>query len=100
MGIIKKLIIPVIVIVLLFIGYTMFLKEEGGLGLVTSTLSSDKNVEDILGAEITKSLNQISSINLDGAVIFDNPIYKSLVDRTQDLPKEDVGRNNPFAPLP
>ncbi|MFT5180057.1 MAG: hypothetical protein ACI9GH_000287 [Candidatus Paceibacteria bacterium] len=95
---IKKIIIPVVVVVILFFGYTIFLKEEDGLGLVSSSLTSDKSAEDILGAEISGALNNVNSIDLDSG-IFESSTYRSLVDRSQEIPKEPVGRINPFAPL-
>lgn len=95
---VKKIIIPIIVIALLFLGYTMFLKKDDGLGLVTSSLSSDKSAEEILGNDISRALSKVNSIKLE-TDIFESRAYRSLVDRSQEIPPEPLGRTNPFAPL-
>lgn len=89
----KKIIIPVVVAALLFAGYNFFLKGDGADSLLkVSSVSSD----DALGTEIIKAINQISTLKLDRS-IFDDPIFGTLVDRSEPISPEKSGRDNPFA---
>ncbi len=96
----KKLIITIIVIVGLFLAYSIFfggnLEREGLLRSSVSTTSQTST--DILGEEIIRAINQISSLKLDDSV-FDNPVFRRLVDRSERIEPEDPGRDNPFAPI-
>lgn len=89
----KKIIIPVVVVALLFAGYNFFLKGDSSDELLkVSAVSSD----DALGTEIIKAINQISTLKLDRS-IFDDPIFSTLVDRSEPISPEKSGRDNPFA---
>lgn len=52
-----------------------------------------------VGARVLSLLNQISSLKID-ASIFDSASYQSLVDYTIAIPEQNIGRPNPFAPIP
>lgn len=54
---------------------------------------------EIAGARVLALLNQISSLKIDVS-IFSDPVYKSLVDYSIEIPEQKIGRVNPFAPLP
>lgn len=89
----KKIIIPIVIAAVLFAGYNFFLKGETSDDLLkVSTVSSD----DALGTEIIKAINQISTLKLDRS-IFDDPIFGTLVDRSEPISPEKSGRDNPFA---
>lgn len=91
----KKIIIPLIVIVVAFVLYTVFIKKDDP----TSLLKKESPTSgDVLGAEIVKAINQISTLKLDRS-IFSDPIFKTLIDRSELLNPEPVGRVNPFAPI-
>lgn len=91
----KKIIVPVIIAALLYAGYNFFLKGDSSADLLTvSTVSSD----DALGTEIIKAINQISTLKLDRS-IFDDPIFSTLVDRSEQINPEKSGRDNPFAAI-
>lgn len=51
-----------------------------------------------VGDDILVLLGQIESLNID-ASIFQNPVYLSLTDFTVPIPKQNIGRVNPFAPF-
>jgi hypothetical protein len=51
-----------------------------------------------LVAEITATIYQIDRLQLDPS-IFNSPAFRTLQDRTQTIPQEVPGRQNPFAPL-
>lgn len=53
---------------------------------------------DAQAAKITANIYRISKIQLDTS-LFQDPAYLSLVDRSQAIPVEPVGRPDPFAPL-
>lgn len=92
----KKWIIIGLVIIAAFILYTVFYPKGGDDELLTS--SARKTPAEIVGVEIISALNQIESLKLDRS-IFDNPIYQSLKDRSQEIPPEPVGKPNPFDPI-
>lgn len=94
----KKIIITLIIILILFVVYAVFIKKDptaesmiGGTGSV----SSDAQV---LGSQISQALVRIEQIKLDRG-IFDNNIYKTLTDRSEIIEEEPIGRSNPFAPI-
>lgn len=69
----------------------------------TSSLTSvgtdgSANAQEV-GARVINILNQINSLKIDGE-IFSDPAYMTLVDYTITVPEQNVGRPNPFAPLP
>lgn len=90
----KKIIITVVVLIAIFFGYNTFFVSDGPDTLLTSTGATDST--SLLGADIIKAINQIDSLELDRNV-FDDPVYRSLVYRGEDINPEPVGRNNPFA---
>ncbi len=64
------------------------LDQQGAIGDVDS---------QIIGARVLSILNQINSIKID-KTIFDDPLYKILLDHTVEIPPQNVGRVNPFDP--
>ena len=92
----KKWIIIAAVIIASFILYTILSPKGGNDELLNSTVS--KTSAEIVGVEIISALNQIESLKLDRS-IFDNPVYQSLKDRSQEIPPEPVGKPNPFSPI-
>lgn len=68
-----------------------------------SSLEAEVSVESTealeKSARILSLLNQINSLKID-ASIFESAVYKTLVDYTITIPEQDVGRPNPFAPIP
>jgi hypothetical protein len=63
------------------------------VGAARSSTSTDSLV-----AEITSTIYQIDRLRLDPA-IFNSATFRVLQDRTQVIPPEVPGRENPFAPL-
>jgi hypothetical protein len=99
----KKIIIAIVVLGILFVLYSAFLKPDPGTetlvsgreGIAGSLASQDAQV---IGSQISQALLKIEQITLERA-IFDNPIFSSLEDRSQPIIDEPIGRTNPFAPL-
>jgi hypothetical protein len=95
----KKIIIAVVVIGLLFVAYTVYLKPQDGTGpFVKSNVSSDQQSStQILGADINKAIEEIDSLDLDRS-IFDHWILLRLVDHSRKINPQPNRRDNPFAP--
>jgi TolA-binding protein len=98
----KKISITLLALGALFILYAILkpspdkVSLTDGLSAPKGSLSSAEAQE--LGNQITQALIQIKQISLDTS-IFDDEIYKSLKDRSQQISEEPIGRPNPFAPL-
>ena len=93
----KKIIIGIVVTLVLFFLYTIFFAEEPqGETLLVSSSESIQN--QIVGNEIVAALNQIQRLKLSRD-IFEDPVFKSLVDRSIPIPAEPVGKSNPFSPI-
>jgi hypothetical protein len=93
----KKIIIIIAIAIVGFFIYSFFFgtpKDDSLLSSVSNTPSG----ADVIGSEIIQALNQIETLELDRA-IFEDPVYRSLVDRSQPIPAEPLGRENPFAPI-
>jgi hypothetical protein len=93
----KNIIILVVVIIAGYFAYQQFSGANLSGSASLSTVQRSSNT-DVLGAEIIKAINQIDSLDLDRSV-FDDPIFQTLVDRSQELREQPVSRSNPFAPI-
>jgi hypothetical protein len=94
----KKIIVMILGTVLLFIVYAVFIKKDPVNTELINTgegLSSDAR---LLGNQISQALLRIEQIKLDKS-IFTNAIYQTLVDRSEPITEEPIGRANPFAPI-
>jgi hypothetical protein len=92
----KKIIIIVLAAVVLFIVYAVFIKKDPTTPALINTgegLSADAQV---LGNQISQALLRIEQIKLDKG-IFTNNIYRTLIDRSEPISEEPIGRANPFA---
>lgn len=100
----KTTLIIIIVIVILAVGYYFYTSGDSAStvdpnsSLVTMQ-DPNFNETQVVGARVLSLLNQISSLKID-ASLFEGATYKSLVDYTISIPEQNVGRPNPFAPLP
>lgn len=107
----KTYLIVIAVIIVIGIAYYFYssgnktAKEAVSTGGVNSlsTVGVDGTTNAAAGAEVGADvltlLNKINSLRID-ASIFASPSYQSLVDFSVEIPTENVGRPNPFAPLP
>lgn len=97
----KKIILTVLIIGILFIVYALFIKKDPTQeNLVSDGVSDIQSSAEaqILGSQIAQALLRIEKIKLDKS-IFSSEIYKSLQDRSQPIIEEPIGRPDPFAPL-
>jgi hypothetical protein len=65
---------------------------------VTGLLQANGDTPDV-SAQVTALFNQIQSLQID-ATLFKDPGYLTLRDYSVKIPVLNVGRVNPFAPLP
>ena len=99
----KKIIIAIVVLGILFVLYSAFLKPDPKADTLVTGRSPvagkpvDQNSQAI-SSQISQALLKIEQIKLDRS-IFDNKIFTSLEDRSEEIVDEPVGRTNPFAPL-
>lgn len=85
------------VLIAAYIFYSYFFSSESNQDeLLVSSAQRDPAV--IVGNEIIAALNQIESLRLSRD-IFEDPVYRSLIDRSEPIPEEPVGKTNPFAPI-
>lgn len=59
---------------------------------------SQDPVEAIIGRDLLSALEKMQSVKLD-VTFFNEPAYKSLQDTTVEVPKQPIGRRDPFASL-
>jgi len=91
----KKIITIIIVLILAFIAYSFWQKDDPADS--ESLVRTQPTNIDVLGQDIIRVLNRIDDIDLDRSV-FEDPVYKSLIDSSRPILPEPVGRNNPFLP--
>ncbi|MEI8327937.1 MAG: hypothetical protein WCG02_02260 [Candidatus Taylorbacteria bacterium] len=94
----KTIIIIAAIIIVAIIGYFYYM---GGQTVSSSTLEISKDTTDaqVAGQRVLGLLNQIRQLRID-TKLFEDPMYRTLMDYTVDVPPQEVGRLNPFAPIP
>jgi len=86
-----------IIIIVAIVGYFYL---SGSSAPASSTLvQSSGSDSEAVGAQVLTLLNQIQSLKIDTS-IFSDPGFLTLRDYSVAIPPENVGRANPFAPLP
>jgi len=94
----KKSTIIVLIIVLLAAGAYFYF--TGGTSTEDSALQVQRNPEvEVRAARVLTLLTQIRDLEINPA-IFKSVEYQTLRDYTVIIPPQDVGRLNPFAPIP
>ncbi|MFA6404840.1 MAG: hypothetical protein WCW03_02465 [Candidatus Paceibacterota bacterium] len=83
------------IIIIAIIVYFMFF--SGTPDIEDQTMLQMTNAEET-GMDVLSLLNQIQSLRIDSE-FFDSTVYKSLQDYSVAIPTQDVGRDNPFAPI-
>lgn len=93
----KPLIIVIAIVVIAALGYFYY---SGSTPSTSGTLISSANANDqAVGAQVLGILNQVKTLRIDTA-LFSDPGYQTLRDHTVPIPPQNVGRTNPFAPIP
>ncbi len=96
-NLLKNLLIALGLAILLFVGYTLFFKQDESLTGVETTgkFSAEAALET---QQLLATTNELKLLNIDGS-IFSDPLFASLRDFRVDLGTEPSGRPNPFSPL-
>lgn len=89
----KNIVLVLVLVVLAVAGYFIFFRS--GEEPLTTTESSTASVGGQLVAELNR-LTQLKNINGN---IFNDEVFTSLVDVTQPITPQPLGRANPFLPL-
>jgi hypothetical protein len=89
----------ILLIILVLGGFIYFYVTGDNASTSSSLLGSGSTVaSDNAAAEVLALLKQIQSLEID-AKIFEMPVYKTLQDYSVEVPPQNVGRPNPFAPI-
>ncbi len=94
-------IIIFVVIALVAIGAYLYMKGTPDDSSISSLSQADtitSMAAQSEGSEVLVLLNQISSLRIN-TDIFNNIVYKTLIDYTVEIPPQNIGRPNPFAPI-
>jgi hypothetical protein len=83
------------IVALIVLGIWAYMTYFGGEG--SATLSSGAQVSP-LSQDILATLSNLHTIKLD-STIFSDPLFTSLTDYGVEIPPQNAGRPNPFAPL-
>ncbi len=90
-----------IIVIIILVALLAYFYYEGNAPVSNSSLETTAASADAqaVGGRVLSLLNQIRSLKIDTSV-FKDPSYQTLRDYSVQIPQEDVGRPNPFAPLP
>lgn len=90
-----------IIIAILVVLSVIYFYISGGSAPSNSSLveSGATPQASVASGRILNLLNQIKSLNIDVS-IFKDEAYRTLVDYSVAIPSVNVGRPNPFAPIP
>ena len=91
----KNIFLIGVIVVLAFIGFTVFTREDDDAALTSTTQEASAL---IAGRELLAILIELKAIDLDDS-IFEDPVFRSLEDFSQELIPQPTGRRNPFAPI-
>jgi hypothetical protein len=80
--------------VVLWLGYILFLKDDSPVLTEDPTLTAA--IQD--GQEFLARIQELDQMQLDGTILHDVR-FESLTDFTLEPTSEEVGRDNPFAPI-
>jgi hypothetical protein len=93
-NLLKNLLIALGLAVILFVGYVVFMRDDGETTIDPQSFSPEAQQET---QELLATLNELKSFNVEGR-IFTDPLFLSLRDFRIDPGTEPEGRSNPFAP--
>jgi hypothetical protein len=94
----KNIIYIIIVVAVLATIYFYYNGRNPSTSSETLSVETSREEEVIIN-RIMSLLGQINSLNID-ASLFASPSFQTLKDYSVQIPPVEVGRDNPFAPLP
>jgi hypothetical protein len=90
------------IIIVVSLGLYFYFKgtpSEGDLETLETSGTPEAIQAEEAANKVVAILNQIDSLKIDDS-LFSSMTYRSLVDYTITIPEQNVGRPNPFAPIP
>jgi hypothetical protein len=93
----KNIIIIIGIVLLALVVYFYYEGSRPTADTSFETVTANADAEAV-GSRVLSLLNQIRSLKID-TTVFKDPAYMSLRDYSVAIPQEDVGRENPFAPI-
>lgn len=100
-----QILIAVVVIGLLIIAYSVFFLGDEQPRTSSSARverevfdSSSSSLNRTEAQELLRTLKSLEDLNLDPR-LFSSEAFQSLIDFSRTIPKRQVGRDNPFAPI-
>ncbi len=92
----KNIMLLIALVVVAIAGYFIF---AGGDEAPPSLVEVQTGASGDIGQEIVIELNRLKALQNINTDIFRNPAFASLIDRTQVVVPQPIGRSNPFAPI-
>ena len=89
----KIIIVVFIAIIFLFVIYSVYFPSDNDASLTRANNDGEVGQQELLAL-----LASLKSIELDES-LFNTPVFKSMIDFSQKLTPEPVGRRNPFLPF-
>ena len=89
----------IVIVILVFTLVYFYMSGGSSSALDNSGTLSAGSAYGSVGSSELSLLNQVRSLKIDTA-LFKDPVFLSLQDYSVAIPTENVGRPNPFAPLP
>ncbi|MDE2041121.1 MAG: hypothetical protein KGI59_01905 [Patescibacteria group bacterium] len=86
-----------IILAVVAIGAVAYFYYQGTAAPASATL--DQSPANDVSAQVIALLQQIQSLHID-TTLFSDPAYATLRDYSVPIQSENVGRVNPFAPVP
>lgn len=88
-----------ILIVIAVVGFGYYYFSSNSTPADSNSLSSTDSTTAAAGVRVLNLLNQVQSLQIDKD-LFKDAGFKTLVDYSVTIPPVNVGRPNPFAPVP
>lgn len=91
----------IIVLGVLALGYWMFARKQGSAPLEVNDTANITKQTIVEGTDLARTIRDLSDLNraiLSSVGIFNMQSFRELKDFSVDVPKESVGRDNPFLP--
>jgi len=90
----------IIIVIIIVVALAAYFYYEGGNNTASSSLESVPagTGSGEIGSRVLVLLNQIRDLKID-ASLFSDPAFLALQDYSIQIPQQNVGRLNPFAPI-
>ncbi|MEK7185649.1 MAG: hypothetical protein AAB726_03435 [Patescibacteria group bacterium] len=95
----KNIALIVGLVVVAVAGYFTFTRSPAPDAAVSTTSGESSVAAAAVGQELVIELNRLKALRNINTEILSEPAFESLVDYTQPIPTQPLGRLNPFAPI-